>query len=544
MIQSVTVVNHESKTFEFLLNDIYESGLYISNIEGLGYPSSSISSSETFNTSVSVYGKTTKQPRNIVITFGISNWGASSVEQARHLIYNMFPSDMELYMEFKSDERLYNIRGYVENVTPIIFNSEESVQVSIICPNPYFYSGGKIEITSDDHLANFQFTEWFEQLHVYKHLTKDMYMIVREPISMLYDDHVLNRWVECYSKFKNPTGFEITIERPNLDSFNRVVVEYSEGKIVIGEGDIPLSKLDESENAFVGKSILIVNDLNDQNIYEVDSEGKRTSLLDRSIIDGDFINLKVGRNIISAELFGIFMKEIEERLEKVGTISDDLISSYQYNAWVVHMDRNSYVDEIDMFSNSSDTYLGRLTVTSIDLPQQIDDQYLPPPDITEDGKEISINAYYTMPKFVKDTRVYGIYVTRSKEEQHNVGEIKEGDYFYTIWLKTADAAMNTNVDFKNNTPSDKINSLNVELKDGQRDDLLLQLYANFGGDSGNPPYDPEAGIFIYADEQIKFNHSFYDRLDNPLNKETYVKTYGNINDFKIIARYDEMFDAF
>lgn len=138
MIQSVTVVNHESKTFEFLLNDISESGLYISNIEGLGYPSATVSNSETFNNAVSIYGNTVKQPRNIVITFGISSFGFNTVEQARELIYEMLPSSTELYMEFKSDEKIRNIIGYVENITPIIFDQKESVQVSIICPNPYF----------------------------------------------------------------------------------------------------------------------------------------------------------------------------------------------------------------------------------------------------------------------------------------------------------------------------------------------------------------------------------------------------------------------
>lgn len=555
MIQSVTVVNHESKTFEFLLNDISESGLYISNIEGLGYPSATISNSETFNNAVSIYGNTVKQPRNIVITFGVSSFGFNTVEQARELIYEMLPSSTELYMEFKSDEKIRNIIGYVENITPIIFDQKESVQVSIICPNPYFYSGGKVEISSDNAYKNFQFTEWFEQLgNVGDNGTS--YLLIEKPIDKLPSLDETYKIVEGYSRFENPTGYELLIENTGFDwdsigesyenwlgtySFNKVIIEYSGGTIVIDpKGDIPFSKIGNPDylNFFDNKKILITNDYDDQNIYEVDENGIKKSILDILVIEGDFINLNVGYNIIKTSMYGVAPKITENRYTIWGIDDENrLINSKEGNAWYVYMKSDFYYDIIDMFSSESDAYLGSLIVTSSDFSEVKSDERW---DTEEDeyGNEYAVFSYYKLPKTTGGGRIYGIYVTRNEEKQGNANEFEENGYYYTIWLKTVyqGTAASSEIDFVKETPVTKIfNTLSVELINRQGDDVLYRMFYNFNMENYTGP--------TYR-EQIKFSHNFHYRLDNPLNKTSYILAYGNINNFSVQEKYDEMFDAF
>lgn len=554
MIQSVTVVNHESKTFEFLLNDISESGLYISNIEGLGYPSSTISSSETFNNAVSIYSNTVKQPRNIVITFGISEFGFNTVEQARELIYIMFPSMTELYMEFESDEKILNITGYVENITPIIFDQKESVQVSIICPNHYFYSGGKISISSEDIFDYFQFTEWFEQLIVSDHLGQEIYALMKPPISELYPDNEFYRWVKGYSRFKNPTGFEIILKREKdeemdlIRSFNSFTLEYDDGVIVSDSKGIPYSEFaigdyNLTKNRFVNVNILLTNDYEDQDIYEVDENGNKTSILKEVIIDGDFPVFKVGYNIIKSKLMGVIKVETEERF----MLDSDVAryhhpDQYHNRAWEVLIPENSYYMEIDMLINSTREYIGHLTVTSDTLPEV--ESTLPiHPDIDQEGNPHEVVSYYKIPTYslnsenIKDHYSAGIYMTRSDKKQNNPNEYKEGDYYYTIWFKIGYKMTyyeyNNVLDYVAEKPTGKIYTLNVEIKDVQVPNILEKMYKEFKSDAHS-----------VSSTSIGFRFVLYRKLSNPLNLKSYVYEYGNIENHNIIVRYDEMFDAF
>ena len=43
----------------------------------------------------------------------------------------------------KQTNRYVKIKGYVESNEPDIFSSQEDTQISIICPDPYFYSAGE-----------------------------------------------------------------------------------------------------------------------------------------------------------------------------------------------------------------------------------------------------------------------------------------------------------------------------------------------------------------------------------------------------------------
>lgn len=56
--------------------------------------------------------------------------------------YKYFPVKRAITLLFETDNRKLQISGYVESNEPDIFSSQESAEISIICPNPYFYASG------------------------------------------------------------------------------------------------------------------------------------------------------------------------------------------------------------------------------------------------------------------------------------------------------------------------------------------------------------------------------------------------------------------
>jgi hypothetical protein len=66
-----------------------------------------------------------------------------SVETNRQKSYKYFPIKKKLRLAFETENREAEIYGYVESNEPDIFSKQETQTISIICPNPYFYSAGE-----------------------------------------------------------------------------------------------------------------------------------------------------------------------------------------------------------------------------------------------------------------------------------------------------------------------------------------------------------------------------------------------------------------
>lgn len=138
MIKSITVTNYLNESLTLELANPWKTGIYIQKIEGLGPPKATINSTTVSSGDGSVYNSARTESRNIVITLGFL--GVSSVEEERQLTYKFFPLKKPVTILVETDNRLCKATGYVESNEPDIFNSQETSQVSIICPDPYFYS--------------------------------------------------------------------------------------------------------------------------------------------------------------------------------------------------------------------------------------------------------------------------------------------------------------------------------------------------------------------------------------------------------------------
>lgn len=138
MIKSVKVTNYlgESQTFELAFPE--RSGFNVKKITGLGPPKATINATEISTNDGSLFNSSRVGNRNIVLTLVFVS--ETSIEDVRLESYKLFPVKKRVRLDIETDNRKAYTYGYVESNPPEIFSKSESTQVSIICPDPYFYS--------------------------------------------------------------------------------------------------------------------------------------------------------------------------------------------------------------------------------------------------------------------------------------------------------------------------------------------------------------------------------------------------------------------
>ncbi len=119
--------------------DIYElthnyAQYYVTAVEGLTPPTATINTSTVGGTDGVFYNSSRLQPRNIVITVVLEG----DIESNRQKLYTVFPLKKEIEVCYINKNRNVKIRGYVESIEGSIFTQQEQMQISIICPRPYF----------------------------------------------------------------------------------------------------------------------------------------------------------------------------------------------------------------------------------------------------------------------------------------------------------------------------------------------------------------------------------------------------------------------
>ena len=141
MIKSITVTNHLGESIKLELGFPERSGFLIQEISGLGPVKADINVSELSNIDGSIYNSARLPSRNIV--FKLVLLESPTIEDTRQKSYKYFPIKKRVRLLIETTNRTAEIFGYVESNEPIIFSRQETTQISIVCPNPYFYSEGK-----------------------------------------------------------------------------------------------------------------------------------------------------------------------------------------------------------------------------------------------------------------------------------------------------------------------------------------------------------------------------------------------------------------
>ena len=148
MIEYIEVTNESGSSLRLPLSDYTETGILITNIDGIGTVKASINMSNYFDSDTKKYNSGQLDTRNIVFTFYLVATDTESVEDVRDKLYTFFTPKKKVTLVFKTDLRHASIDGIVENNEPTIFSEQEEVQVSILCEDPLFYdkSGADVDV--------------------------------------------------------------------------------------------------------------------------------------------------------------------------------------------------------------------------------------------------------------------------------------------------------------------------------------------------------------------------------------------------------------
>lgn len=107
---------------------------YVIGITGLTPPPTVINTAVSGMVDGSFFNSSRLEQRNIVVTIVLNG----DIESNRERIYKIFNLRKACTLFFSNKNRSVKINGYVEAIESDLFSIREQVQVSLICPRPYF----------------------------------------------------------------------------------------------------------------------------------------------------------------------------------------------------------------------------------------------------------------------------------------------------------------------------------------------------------------------------------------------------------------------
>lgn len=130
-----------------------ESNYQVVNIDGLNPPEAEVYTSPIANMGGAKYKNSKVQMRNIVITVRIQG----DVETNRLYLYRVFRSGQWCKIFYKNGSRDVYIEGYCEKIENNPFTMTEEMQISILCPQPYWKAVKTVYYDVSKELGAFTF---------------------------------------------------------------------------------------------------------------------------------------------------------------------------------------------------------------------------------------------------------------------------------------------------------------------------------------------------------------------------------------------------
>lgn len=278
MINSVSVINHLGEMMEMNLRNPEESGFLISSMDGLGPGQAEISTTDLAAADGAVYNSSRLVSRNIVINLIFV--AKPTIEDSRQRSYKFFPLKKNITLLFQTDNRLVQIEGYVESNDPDIFSDQEGTSISIICPNPYFYS-----ISTKTTVFN-GIEPMFEFPFSNESLTEPL--LIMSELRTKYENVV-------YYEGDAETGFVMKIH----------FVGPASGISIYNVKSREIMKIDTTKlAAIVGSSIqasddLIISTVTGKKSLTFIREGKTYNVLNALDRDSSWLKLAIGENVLA-----------------------------------------------------------------------------------------------------------------------------------------------------------------------------------------------------------------------------------------------------
>lgn len=127
---TLKIQNTQGEVWELTHNSNY----HVKSVQGLTPPETAVNTATAGTIDGTFFNSARVNQRNIVITL-VPN---GDIEANRQLLYKMFRLKTKCTIYFKNKYRDVKIDGYVEMLESDLFTMRQEVQISIICPRPYF----------------------------------------------------------------------------------------------------------------------------------------------------------------------------------------------------------------------------------------------------------------------------------------------------------------------------------------------------------------------------------------------------------------------
>lgn len=125
-----------------------------SKIEGLNPPAGTISTSSYAGMNGSYLNNAFIEKRNVVISFAMRGIG---IEKRRHQLYQVVKPSRYIKIWYKTANIDVYAEGYVETCEVSNFEQQISGQISILCPDVYFYSTQDTIVQHGSIVSGFKF---------------------------------------------------------------------------------------------------------------------------------------------------------------------------------------------------------------------------------------------------------------------------------------------------------------------------------------------------------------------------------------------------
>ena len=284
MIKNVKVTNEFGESITITLADTEpRTGLFITEIEGLGPPKADIIMKDIATMDGKQYQTARGNEREIVFHFLYIPSDDISVEDARQLTYKYFPLKRKVNLLFETDNRSAEVDGYVEENSPDIFKEDSDTQITIKCESPwlakYGLEGWQDILFSDvDHRFEFPFDDPDD---ISPTLEFSAIEVKRENIIHYKGeaDSGIIMSMYAYGRFTNPTIYNNTTRE-------RLTIDTAKVEALIGS------------QIKYGDEIRISTYQNDKYIHFI-RDGRTTNILNAIGKNDDWFTIHPGDNIFS-----------------------------------------------------------------------------------------------------------------------------------------------------------------------------------------------------------------------------------------------------
>lgn len=208
MIESISVTNSNNETLVLPLSNPYESGLAVKSVTGLGGEKADINTTDIATIDGSIYNSARTTERDISISLLPIYTDEITIDEARRRAYRYFPLKGKVRFTVTIDGISYYTYGYVEKNSPSIFAKQETINISLLCPDPNFYlaNGGVISIFAGTY-PKFEFP--FDNNSVSEKLIEFGLTVFRQYNNVFYSGNVNIGFTINIHATGKVTGFSI-----------------------------------------------------------------------------------------------------------------------------------------------------------------------------------------------------------------------------------------------------------------------------------------------------------------------------------------------